>query len=260
MVYCYTDDNSVFLGNCVNTKAYFILYVADPVEDSYIIDGQSGFYFNNYGWTGYPYSDGDVLYIYESIEEAEEDDEDMATAFFNEMLENASSAEYQYTFLEEYCVRLGSITFPDPIGFNTEPTVTWTINNKEVQSLTINNKEVQSIVRVDDGVTIYIVPPPLPNTIIVNSVTLTQGNDGNRYSFNLTLINIDSDFYYFDNINGVSRDITHNTTSYTYDTGQFGYGPSTLPFTYILSKGDNIDYPWECARITITSTTPPYTN
>lgn len=271
MVHCYTDDNNtggVYMNNCVDTKAYFILTVFDPIESSDVNEGYGGCFWND-GWTtSTAYSDGDLLYIYESIDEAESDDESTIEAFTNEMWANMYESESAYAYLEEYCVRLGSITFPDPIGFNTEPTiptVTWTINNKEVQSLTINNKEVQSIVRVNDNVVLYVkssnVEPVLSETITVNSVTFQQGKAGNMYMFNLTLENLDPTFYYIDNINGF-RGVTHNNSTYTYDTGNFGYGPSTLPFTYVLYKGvesyhDGGD---ECARITITSTTPPYTS
>lgn len=139
-----------------------------------------------------------------------------------------------------------------------------TINNKEVQSLTINNKEVQSIVRVNDNVVLYVkssnAEPVLNETITVNSVTFQQGKADDMYMFNLTLENLDPNFYYTDNINGF-RGVTHNNSTYTYNTGNFGYGPSTLPFTYILYKGgDYSDYNDECARITITSATPPYTS
>ena len=106
MVYCYTDDYTIFLGNCVNTKAYFILCVTDPVEDSYIVGGQSGFFYNEYGWVGSSYSDGDVLYIYESIEEAEEDDEEMADVlmYYNDIMlcYNISAEELKTIYSENF--------------------------------------------------------------------------------------------------------------------------------------------------------------
>jgi hypothetical protein len=145
------------MSNCVDTKAYFILTVLDPIENSLVDDGYGGYIWNTGATTPTQFSDGDLLYIYESIDEAESDDEGTIDAFVNEMFVNMWADESTYAFLEENCVQLGSITFPDPIGFNTDEgeSITWTINNKVVQSLVINNKEVQSIVRVSDNAILY---------------------------------------------------------------------------------------------------------
>lgn len=260
MVHCYaTENDGITITNCADKKAYFVLINGNVSEVwcGMDLNGMGGFSSQVY--------DGDVVQVYETIDECESDDYDEIVAWTNELLSELGEAGYAEDWLDENCILLGSITVPDPIGFDTNPvaTVTWTINNKEVQSLTINNKEVQSIVRANDNVVLYVkssnAEPVLSETITVNSVTFQQGKAGNMYMFNLTLENLDPNFYYRDNINSF-RGVTNNNSTYTYDTGQFGNGPSTLPFTYILYKGNNYLEGDECARITITSATPPYTS
>lgn len=153
MVHCYaTENDGVIITNCADKKAYFILINGNPNEIWCGMDLNQ-----SYGLPSEVY-DGDVVQIYETINECESDDYDEIVAWTNDLISELNAADYAEDWLNENCILLGSITVFDPIGFDTEPTVptvTWTINNKEVQSLAINNKEVQSIVRVNDGTVLY---------------------------------------------------------------------------------------------------------
>lgn len=102
-------------------------------------------------------------------------------------------AYFTYTFedIGEYEVYITStkgdsntvtITVSEPVS-----TVSWTINNKTVQSLTIGNKEIQTITRVSDGAILYqksTSPTPIPSTI---SITATKDVLSKHHSDTSTL-------------------------------------------------------------------------
>lgn len=171
MVHCYTDeDNNLFLKDCINRKVYFVYAYGDIVETWSGRDCNEMESFNSL------FHEDDIVYIYESIDEAATDED--IDSFTDQMMYESTNLNAE-DFFEEYCTLLGSITIPDLVGFTTDEAVNdnngsavWTINNKLVESLKINNKEIQSIIATD-GTVLYAKKQLTPTLITITQSPAT---------------------------------------------------------------------------------------